>query len=487
MVPNTAEQKPHRYQGSCFPFRGAALFFLAPILLVGLSSAPLMAAHSYKHATVIAPSLKMRAGPGLYNPTLAVLPQGAHVLVLSYEGDWVRVLFNAQSGFIMNRESYLRIDGPGADPSPALASKAVDAAVRQPADVTRKLETSKDKVAAFSKEETAVINALNDTDKALDDTRRKVARFTAELKAVTQQIQDIQGEYRELEQRADTTEKYVAGRLAALYKLSWLGKFNVLASADSMFDFFTRQRAMQAILVRDEAVMNQLTEDKAKMRTLLTQLVARKNEKQTTTADLHAKIDALNAERNQRKALLTEIRSKKSLQLAAIESLKASAHELDRTVDVLNSTPPPPASPNHKLVEKPFEALKGLLMMPVKGKIVSFFGPHRDHKLHVTNFQSGINIKADRGEPIRAVYGGKTLFSSWLKGFGNMIIIDHGDHYYTVYAHLEEQFKSKGDPVETGEVIATVGDTGSMDGTELHFEIRHHGIPMNPLGWIKKG
>ena len=105
----------------------------------------------------------------------------------------------------------------------------------------------------------------------------------------------------------------------------------------------------------------------------------------------------------------------------------------------------------------------------------------------MTNFQSGISIKADRGEPIRAVYAGQTLFSSWFRGFGNLIIIDHGDHYYTVYAHLEELFKSKGDPVETGEVIATVGDSGSLHGAGLHFEIRHHGKPINPMGWIKQG
>jgi septal ring factor EnvC (AmiA/AmiB activator) len=68
-----------------------------------------------------------------------------------------------------------------------------------------------------------------------------------------------------------------------------------------------------------------------------------------------------------------------------------------------------------------------------------------------------------------------------------MIIVDHGKNYYTVYAHLEEAFKAKGDIVETGEVIATVGDTGSMTGTKLYFEVRHHGKPMNPLEWLKKG
>jgi septal ring factor EnvC (AmiA/AmiB activator) len=167
--------------------------------------------------------------------------------------------------------------------------------------------------------------------------------------------------------------------------------------------------------------------------------------------------------------------------------LKASARELDRAVESFGAEDEQPAAAPMVVAEKPFAALKGLLMVPVKGKIVSFFGPFKDHRFNVMHFQSGITIKADRGEPIRAVYSGQTLFSSWFKGFGNMIIIDHGDHYYTVYAHLEELFKSKGDPVETGEVIATVGDTGSLTGAGLHFEVRHHGKPMNPMGWIKKG
>ena len=68
-----------------------------------------------------------------------------------------------------------------------------------------------------------------------------------------------------------------------------------------------------------------------------------------------------------------------------------------------------------------------------------------------------------------------------------MIIINHGDNYYTLYAHAEELFTSKGDIVEMGEVVATVGDSGSMIGPNLHFEVRHHGKPLNPLKWIKKG
>ncbi|OQY04225.1 MAG: hypothetical protein B6I22_09880 [Desulfobacteraceae bacterium 4572_123] len=125
--------------------------------------------------------------------------------------------------------------------------------------------------------------------------------------------------------------------------------------------------------------------------------------------------------------------------------------------------------------------------MPVKGKIISLFGSHRDKKFNVINFQSGINISADRGEPVHAVFGGTILHAGWLKGYGNILIINHGDNYYTLYAHAEELFKTKGDTVEQDEVIATVGDTGSMAGVRLHFEVRHHGKPMDPTAWIQQG
>ena len=125
--------------------------------------------------------------------------------------------------------------------------------------------------------------------------------------------------------------------------------------------------------------------------------------------------------------------------------------------------------------------------MPVKGKITFLFGPYKNPKFNVTNFRSGIGIKVKKGEPVRAVFKGTVVFSSWFKGYGNMVIIDHGNNYHTVYAHLEEVFKTTGDLVKTGEVIATVGDTGLNSEMTLHFEIRHHGKPQNPLHWFKQG
>lgn len=126
-------------------------------------------------------------------------------------------------------------------------------------------------------------------------------------------------------------------------------------------------------------------------------------------------------------------------------------------------------------------------MTPVEGEIISEFGSSAPGNYKVFTFQKGIDIKVVRGEPVKTVFKGEVMFAQWLKGYGNVLIINHGDHYYTLYAHVEEMFKKEGEAVETGDVIATAGDTGSIKGMCLHFEVRHHGKPVDPMKWLRKG
>ena len=146
---------------------------LLPVLIFSFFAQPLLGAGDPKPATILVSELNMRSGPGDHNPPIAILRKGTRVLVLSYEGEWVRILFEDQTGFIMNRESYLSIDEPGAVPAgdvmpPRLPDSATD-------DLNRELEISKEKADSFSQAETAIINALDDTERALDRARKKVA------------------------------------------------------------------------------------------------------------------------------------------------------------------------------------------------------------------------------------------------------------------------------------------------------------------------
>lgn len=341
-------------------------------------------------------------------------------------------------------------------------------------------------VKTFTRKESNIIQRLNRVEQSLNNSRKRAAALEKEVKILAEKISIASKASDKLHQRIQANEKYVAQRLVAMYKMNWLGKFHLLASAGSMHEFIQRKAALEHILAHDEKIRRELVKDQADLKAVLVTLKTHKSQKKTHAAEYKEQINLMSRERSTRKRLLADIRSQKALELAAIDALTQAANDLDGKLKSLNSDMAAVAAEKN-ITHLAFSAHKGLLIIPVKGRITSLFGPYKNRKYNITNFRSGIDIKADKGEPIRSVFQGRVLYSSWFKGYGNMIIIDHGNNYYTIYAHLEEIFKSKGDAVETREVIATVGDTGSMEGAKLYFEVRHHGKPQNPLVWLKKG
>jgi septal ring factor EnvC (AmiA/AmiB activator) len=131
-----------------------------------------------------------------------------------------------------------------------------------------------------------------------------------------------------------------------------------------------------------------------------------------------------------------------------------------------------------------FAALRGKLRLPVSGSVVRRFGqvlPGSDGKASA----KGVFIKAAPGTEVHAVADGRVVFADWLRGFGNLLIVDHGDQYLTIYGSNESLFKQAGQAVKAGETVATVGATGGADQTGLYFEVRHRGEPFDPLQWLR--
>ena len=360
----------------------------------------------------------------------------------------------------------------------------IDEFKKKAQDINREIEKGKVEIQKFSHRETDIIIRLNQVDQALNRSRKRIAGLSREIERLEKKITETAAASEKLIHQIRANETYVAKRLVALYKLNWLGKFHVLASADSLQELLQRKTAIERILAYDETVIKALRDNRLDLETVRSRLETHRNEKRRRADEYQKQIKQIAAERTQRAKLLAQVRKKKSAQLAAIESLKQAARNLDEKIKNLGigSTD---VTPQEYATTEPFQAYKGLLKMPVKGKIVSLFGKFKNTRYQVLNFRSGIEIQTERGEPIAAVYAGKILYADWFKGYGNMIIIDHGENYYTVYAHIEEAFKSTGDAVEAGEVIATVGDTGSITGPKLYFEVRHHGKPLDPMQWLE--
>jgi murein hydrolase activator len=129
--------------------------------------------------------------------------------------------------------------------------------------------------------------------------------------------------------------------------------------------------------------------------------------------------------------------------------------------------------------------VRGRLAWPADGKVVAEYGAQVHPRFGTKTFRNGIDIEVAEGTDIKAVYPGHVVYTGWFRGYGNLIIVDHGGEYYTLYAHAADIKVNEGDEVKQGQSIGTVGDTGSLQGPRLYFEVRHQGKPQDPAQWLR--
>ncbi|MGH8691040.1 MAG: murein hydrolase activator EnvC family protein [Burkholderiales bacterium] len=132
--------------------------------------------------------------------------------------------------------------------------------------------------------------------------------------------------------------------------------------------------------------------------------------------------------------------------------------------------------------KEPFSGLRGKLSLPVRGELAGRFGAPRGA---AGTEAKGVFIRAPGGQPVRAIARGQVVYADWMRGFGNLLIVDHGESYLSIYANNESLLKELGDAVVSGEPIATTGSSGGNEETGLYFEMRHLGRPFDPLRWVK--
>ncbi|TAK66071.1 MAG: peptidase M23 [Betaproteobacteria bacterium] len=182
--------------------------------------------------------------------------------------------------------------------------------------------------------------------------------------------------------------------------------------------------------------------------------------------------------------LATQIRS----QRREIKSLQRDEARLSRLVAELAKiiSPAGGAQRNEKLPETGhdagvFASLEGKLRLPARGELINRFGsPRSDSGLR----WKGLFIRSASGQEVRSVAAGRVVFAEWMRGFGNLMIIDHGQSYLTIYGNNEALLKQVGDAVRTGDAVATVGNSGGNQDSGLYFEIRHQGKAFDPLRWV---
>lgn len=246
----------------------------------------------------------------------------------------------------------------------------------------------------------------------------------------------------------------------------------------------------QLSLARSDSIKN-LQHNQHEIETLAQVSRQKKDEITAIQAEYFEQRKKLQQEKTKQQTLLTQVSNQISQQQQEISKLEQDEKRLTNLVNEINQLLVQEKSnttvinnklPDASTTSATFSALKGKLNLPVRGKLVNTFGGQRSGK-HVT--WKGLFIQSPDGSEVKAISAGRVVFADWLRGFGNLIILDHGNNYMSLYGNNATLHKQVGEPAHGGETIATVGNSGGNADSGLYFELRHGGKPFDPLTWIK--
>jgi murein hydrolase activator len=346
------------------------------------------------------------------------------------------------------------------------------------ADEIRKHKTQLSNVEV---KEARVISTLSTIEKQLaqqisehDAISRTILRLESEIDVTRRKVDELSGTTRKM-------ERYLHQRLAAMYKYFRRSGLRILLSSSSYNEFLYQEHTLAGIVARDYELFANYRAQLQKVTQHQESLATKKGSLVMQQEKLLRARDEIKNSHAEKTAFLKTLKEEKNLQRKALQELEEYSRELQSLVEKL-----PDAKKKFATSGIPFTRMKGKLDFPINGTVISSFGRKEHPELNTFTFQKGIEIKAPKGTEIKAIHDGRVVFADWFKGYGHMIIIDHGESYYSLSAHASKLFKSVDDIVRSGDVIALVGDTNSMKGDCLYFEIRHHGTPQNPLVWLKR-
>ena len=318
---------------------------------------------------------------------------------------------------------------------------------------------------------------LERQDRDISRLNKEVGAIVTALGETNDKLDDLAGEISVTETQKKAQAERIATHIAAAYRLTgqdFLKQLLNQESPDTLDRMMRYHRYFSSsrleVMAEYRATLAQLTE-------LNTELSAVKDEQTEQRQDLEAQQNDLNSERAARAQNISELDQEKETREEEYQRLAANRSRLESLLAELRRR-------TTELNGDDFKAAKGSLPMPVNPASVrhAFGSPRADNRLR----WHGIDIRAPLGTPVTAVYRGRVIFSDWLRGFGLLTIVDHGSDYMTLYGHVDVLLKNVGDWVESGEPIASAGNSGGAQQTGLYFEIRQKGQPLDPITWIDR-
>jgi murein hydrolase activator len=348
------------------------------------------------------------------------------------------------------------------------------------------LERIRGEIAHLRQKLEGVRTQTQTAERELEEVGIELDIRTRELEIATRMESDLEQQQHQIENqiaaltgRIAQQKDFLRKRLAALYRLGRLSYLRLLLSLDDRRDPLQAVSMLTYLASRDARAISRFDVMRQQQREQYTALAVRQRNVAEARKIVLQRRQAVAVTYAHKERLLASLQHQSAQSEEQIANLEEKAKRLEHLIDVLSR------QSAGGVVEADIRSVEGALGWPVDGKVIESFGRQVEPKFSTVTFNNGLKIAAPAGTEVRAIFPGTVLFSQWFKGYGNLIILDHGNRVFSLYGNLKSPVAAVGDRVRAGQAIAGVGESEDTQLGYLYFEIRQDNKPEDPQKWLR--
>jgi septal ring factor EnvC (AmiA/AmiB activator) len=352
--------------------------------------------------------------------------------------------------------------------------------------IKSELQRGRETLKKLKKEEGNYLTQLEQIDKNIDHSRNYIDHLSERIDSVDTRIIHLSDSLDSATLQLGIRQRKMEQRLRNMYKTGKIELVHILLKSDNLTDMLHRVKYFRELKEYDRRLLESIRDTKVRIDRHKTDLQQQREILIELRSNKEEERQQMVSEKSYRKSLLEEVQSEKDAYALMVEELEAAQKELDVIIRQLEKRRERAELDYRRGLEIDFASRKGSLPWPVSGNVLRTFGKivHPVYKTVIMN--NGIDIEAQRGQSVSCVAPGRVIYIGWMRGLGKFVMVDHFEGYLTIYAHLSTVGVREDQEVEYGTPVGRVGDTGSLQGAKLHFQIRKSTTSLDPLEWLEK-